>query len=364
VKDQVVTEALRQIQDIVAEETGAALPTQAKSRVERVLTSAVGQLAGTARRENYLVREVTILLADLRGFSTIAATHPAATVLDLLNRCFVCMSEVIFRNHGTIDKFMGDSILVLFESSRGTHEGVMDSIVCAVEMQCAMEALNAVHKAQGLPEMYFGIGINTGRVMSAMLGSDLYSEYTVIGDEVNLVSRIESFSLRGQVLISESTHAQCRDRVTTGEPMDVFVKGRSKLVVLREVLAIPSLSRTVPRQEVRRSPRVSVRLPFNYRMVVSDVVVPEARMGCILDIGYHGVLAEIAVAPSQFSELTIEFDLPLVGQKVSELYGKVVKVIQREDCTRVGVEFSAMTPEQRAAIQLFVQLLIQGTETQ
>jgi adenylate cyclase len=364
VKDPVVTEALRQIQDIVAEETGAALPTQAKSRVERVLTSAVGQLAGTVPRENYLVREVTILLADLRGFSTIAATHPAATVLDLLNRCFVAMSEVIFRHHGTIDKFMGDSILVLFESTRGTHEGVMSAVACAVEMQCAMEALNAVHKAQGLPEMYFGIGINTGRVMSAMLGSDLYSEYTVIGDEVNLVSRIESFSLRGQVLISESTHAHCKGRVTTGEPMDVFVKGRSKLVVLREVLAIPSLSRSVPRQEVRRSPRVRVRLPFNYRMVVSDVVVPEARMGCILDIGYHGVLAEMALAPSQFSELTIEFDLPLVGQKVRDLYGKVVKVIQREDCTRVGVEFSAMTPEQRAAIQLFVQLLIQGTETQ
>ena len=86
-KDPVVTEAMRQIQDIVAEETGAALPTQAKSRVERVLKSAVGQLAGTVPRENYLVREVTILLADLRGFSTIAATHPAATVLDLLNRC-------------------------------------------------------------------------------------------------------------------------------------------------------------------------------------------------------------------------------------------------------------------------------------
>jgi adenylate cyclase len=241
---------------------------------------------------------------------------------------------------------------------------VRNAVTCAVEMQCAMEAFNSANRGRGLPDLFFGIGLNTGNVMSALLGSDLYSEYTVIGDEVNLASRIESFSLRGQVLISESSWERCRDFVQTGEPMDVFVKGRSKLVVLREVLAIPELGKAVPRQEVRRSPRVKVKLPFSYRMVVGDVVVPETRMGCILDIGYHGVLAEVAAAPGQFSEITIEFDLPLVGQKVGDLYGKVVKVIARDDCARVGVEFLSMTPEQRAAIQLFVQLLIQGTETE
>jgi hypothetical protein len=93
-------------------------------------------------------------------------------------------------------------------------------------------------------------------------------------------------------------------------------------------------------------------------------VVPESRAGRILDIGYHGVLAEIAVAPSQYSEIVLAFDLPLVGQKLEGLYAKVVKVMERPDCVRVGVEFSAMNPEQRAAIQLFVQLLIQGTEAE
>lgn len=360
-KDPVVHEALRQIQDIVAGEFARPMSPQGRAGIEKVLHSAFGQLAGPARREAGLTREVTIMLADLRGFTAISAAHPAATVLELLNRCFVTMSEVIFRHHGTIDKFMGDSILVLFEE--GSGDGVHNAVACAVEMQCAMEAFNAVNRAQGLPDLFFGIGINTGRVMSALLGSDLYSEYTVIGDEVNLASRIESFSLRGQVLVSESTWERCRDYIRAGEPMDVFVKGRSKLVVLREVLAIPSLGRAVPRQEFRRSPRVQVKLPFSYRLVVGEVVVPESRMGMVLDIGYHGVLAEIALAPSPFSELVIDIDLPLVGQQLRELGGKVVKAIQREDCARIGMEFSSMTPEQRAAIQLFVQLLIQGTET-
>ena len=360
-KEPVVHEALRQIQEIVTGDFDRPISPHARSRIEKVLQSAFGQAARGTFGEAGLTREVTILLADLRGFTALSAAHAPGTVLDLLNRCFVTMSEIIYRHQGTIDKFMGDSILVLFEEGRG--DGVRNAVACAVEMQCAMEAFNTLSRTQGLPDLYFGIGINTGRVMSALLGSDLYSEFTVIGDEVNLASRIESFSLRGQVLVSESTWKRCRDFVQAGEPMDVYLKGRSNLVVLREVQGIPSLSRQVPRQEFRRSARVQVNLPFNYRVVVSDVVVPEERMGMILDIGYHGMMAEIALAPAKFSELVMEVDLPLVGQKITQLSGKVVNVVEREYAIRIGVEFIGMTPEQRAAFQLFVQLLIQGSET-
>jgi len=225
-----------------------------------------------------------------------------------------------------------------------------------------MEQLNAENKAQGLPEMYFGIGMNSGRVISATLGSESYSEYTVIGEEVNLASRIESFSLRGQVLISESTWQRCGGFVKTGDPMDAFVKGKSKLVVLREVLEIPSLGKVVPRHELRRSARVQVRLPFSYRMVVNQVVIPENRAGLILDIGYHGILAEVPLAHSALSEMMLDFDLPLVGARMSDLYGRVVKVVPKEGVVHVGVEFTSMRPEQKAAIQLFVQFLIQGSE--
>ncbi len=362
-KDPLVHDALRQIQDILAEETGAALPASARTRVEKVLHGAFGCQNGAAGRPDDLTHDVTILLADLRGFTTITANYPGATVLALLNRCFATMSEIIFRHQGTIDKFMGDSIMVLFESTPDSDDSASRAVSCAVDMQLAMEGLNAVNKGQGLPEMYFGIGINTGRVISAMLGSDLYSEYTVIGEEVNLASRIESFSLRGQVLVSENTYQRCNGFVKTGDPMDAFVKGRSKLVELREVLAIPALNKIVPRHEMRRSARVQVKLPFSYRMVVNQVVIPESREGVILDIGYHGVLAEVPFAHSNLSEMMLDFDLPLVGARMNDLYGRVVKVMPKEDRVSVGVEFTSMRPEQKAAIQLFVQLLIQGTET-
>ena len=362
-KDPVVHEALRQITDIVAQETGNPLAGTARSRVQRVLSSALGQLAGVRGEDKHLTRDVTILLADLRGFTTISANYPAVIVLELLNRCFVRMSEIIFQHHGGIDKFMGDSILVIFESEENGNAAVQRALHCAVDMQLAMEELNQQHRDEGWPEMYFGIGINTGRVMAALLGSDLYSEHTVIGDEVNLASRIESFSLRGQVLISQSTYERAEGFVKTGDAMDVFVKGKSKLVVLREVMSIPSLGKEVPRQEVRRSPRVDVMLPMYYRIVENEVVVPEAYEGRVLDIGYHGVLAEFSRPVSQFSEIVLEFDLPLVGKRLRDLYGKVVKVLPHAAHTRVGIEFSSMSSDNRAIIQLFVQLLIQGTES-
>src|SRR5438067_1184971 len=145
-KDPVVHEALRQIQDIVTQETGVALVPRVTTRLEKVLSVALGQLAGARKMEENLTHEVTILLADLRGFTSISATHPAGLVLDLLNRCFVKMSEIIFRHHGGIDKFMGDSILVIFESGEGiADDSVRRAVSCAVDMQSAMEELNEAH---------------------------------------------------------------------------------------------------------------------------------------------------------------------------------------------------------------------------
>jgi adenylate cyclase len=304
--------------------------------------------------ETCLTREVTILRADLRTVTCVT--------LELLNRCFSSMSEIIFRHRGTIDKFTADSLLVLFESTDSPVDGVRRAVSCAVDMQSAMQTLNAVHEVEGLPPLYFGIGINTGRVMSTVLGCDLYAEYAVLGDEVNLASRIESFSLRGQVLLSESAFKRCGGFVKASEPVDVFVKGKGQLVALREVLAIPSLSKVVPHQDDRRSPRALSAIPFSYRMVVNGTVVPDVRRGRIIDIGYHGVLAEIAQPISAASTLRLKFALPLVDEKFKDLPGHVVKVMPRPDCTRIGVEFDSMTAVQRAVIQRYVQLLLQDAE--
>jgi adenylate cyclase len=315
-----------------------------------------------ATGDNFLSREVTIVLADLRGFTAISESFPPTAVLELLNRYLGRMSEIIFRHEGAIDKFMGDSIMVLFGAPNAHDDDVQRALACAVEMQLAMEEINADNKRRGMPELYMGIGINTGTVMAGLLGSELYSEYTVIGDEVNLASRIEAFSLRGQILISRNTHERCRDFVQTAEPMDVHVKGKAEPVRLREVLAIPSLGLEVPRQEIRRSPRIEVRIPFTYQLVKSKIVVPQMHQGTILDISYHGVLAELGEEIEPLSEIKLGLDLSLVGYKATDIYAKVLKCRQQDARYLAAVEFTSVSVQSNMNIQQFIHLLIQGSD--
>ena len=346
---------LQLIREIVARDTGRALSDSGAAEVEGVLG---GEIYPATLGQEFLSREVTILLADLRGFTAISAAHPPSVVIQMLNPCLIKMSEIIFRYKGTIDKFMGDSIMVLFGAPVGREDDVMRALACAVEMQMAMSTLNLAHKDHGMPELYMGIGINTGNVLAGMLGSAQYSEYTVIGDEVNLASRIEAFSLRGQVLISQSTYDHCKDFAETSDVMDIHVKGKPQPVSLREVIAIPSLGLKVPRQEIRRSHRVGVRLPFTHQRILGGIVLPASRAGIIRDIGYHGVLIEVDEDMPTYSEVKLGFDLPLVDFQARDIYAKIVGRKGAGGHYLLGVEFTSVPPDAILKIQLFVQLLI------
>jgi adenylate cyclase len=206
--------------------------------------------------------------------------------------------------------------------------------------------------------MFLGIGVNTGKVMTGLIGSDLYRAHTVIGDEVNLASRIEAFSLRGQVLISESTYQRSKGYAHTGAPMAIHVKGKQHPVNLREVLAIPSLDLTVPRQEVRRSHRVGANLAVTYQMIENNIVLPKKHAGTVRDIGYHGVMLETDHELAKGTELKIEAHLPLVDYDVKDLYATVVNYKPKNDQHLHGLGFTSVSAECTMKLQLFVQLLL------
>lgn len=357
-KDDPGKEAVRHLQGLIAREVGSPLPPQAAREMEAIVQRARGAAPDPCPEPSFERREVTIVLADLRGFTAMSATQPAGVVISLLNTCLARMSEIVFRHHGTIDKFMGDSIMVLFGAPLEHPDDVRRALACAIEMQIAMHALNDEHLAQGLPELYMGIGINTGTVMAGKFGSAAYSEYTVIGDEVNLASRIEAFSLRGQVLISETTYQRCADSIQVSEPMEVFVKGKAQVVRLRELLGIPGLGLHVPRQEIRRSHRVEVKLPCVLHVIQNKIVLPYPIKAKIRDIGYHGVLVELDHGLDLHTDVKLEFELHMVDYRASDIYAKVVKVGQDEEGYFAGLEFTAVNPDTNMHIQLFVQLLV------
>ena len=278
-------------------------------------------------------------------------------MLEVLNRYLIEMSRVIVRHGGMVDKFMGDSIMALFGAEIAEHDDVRRAVACAVSMQIAIVELNARHKESGMPPIFMGIGVNTGMVMAGQFGSELYSVFTVVGDEVNLASRIEAVSLRGQVLVSEGTFERCRDYVTADKPMTVYVKGKALPIGFREVHGIPSLGLAVPRQELRRSPRVEAKLRFSYRMIENDVV-GEERQGTTLDIGYHGLLAQVPQRLAPHAEIQLELPLPLIDYAASGIYARVVKATERDGRNQAAVEFTSISDADAAAVRRFVQMLV------
>jgi adenylate cyclase len=358
--DPLLRDTLRLLQDIVTETKGSPLDRQAMRRVEEVLK----RLAAPEARQadtGYSRHEATILFADLRGFSAISTGYPPDVVLGLLSSCFGAMTEIVVRHYGTIDKFMGDAIMVVFHGENPSpRDHAQRAVLCAVEMQIAMQALRQQHRQEGLPEVHLGIGISTGTVMAGLIGSPAYRAYTVIGEEVNLAARIEAFSMRGQVLISETTAQHCTEFADVGEPMDVHVKGRSERLRIREVLAIPELGKVVHRHELRKSPRVEVDLSFAYRPLVGKMVASRALAGRLRDLGYHGALGEVVEPLPLYSEVQLSFELPRLASRAEAVYARVVSMREHAGKHLAGLEFTSLSDEASAKIRLFVQMRIQG----
>ena len=360
-KHPLFPDALARIQELIAEETGAPLRGRARGRLARLLGDALGLSTMPVYAEEFTSRDLTILIADLRGFSSISEAYPIEAVLEILKPYFARMTEIIVRNVGAVDKFMGDSVMALFDE-RHIKNSARHAVTCAVEMQLAMDDLNRNSKQSGLPDLHMGIGINTGRVMAGLVGSGQYSEYVVIGGEVNLASRIEAFSLRGQVLISQSTFECCEDFALTDKPIDVHVKGMVNPVSLREVVAIPSLGWEVPRREIRRSIRVKTEISFLYQMVKDKIVGSEPYQGIILDIGYYGVKAKLGRQVESYSEVRMEIDLSIVGCRATDIYGRILRTQASDGRVLASIEFTSISATSQALIRRFVQLLIQGSE--
>jgi adenylate cyclase len=348
------------IQSLVSTETGRRLGADAEAALSQLLRNGASY---PQRSDSFTRRELTILFADLRGFMAISNRYPPETVLQVLNRCLVTMIEVVFAHEGTIDKFMGDSIMTHFSETASGKDPAQRAVACALELQLAMDALNAQHRDAALPELYLGIGINTGPVLVGTLGSELYQAHTIIGEEVNLAARIEAFSLRGQVLLSESTFGRCNGLVITAEPFSVHVKGKSEPIVVRELLEIPSLGKAVPRREIRKGPRVNVSLPFSYQVIQADLTMPQVHKGVVRVLGYHGLLAELKQPLAVSDEIKIRVDLPLVGHRASDIYGRVKKSTKGELRHFCGIEFTAITGKTRSSIELLVQILMQTMES-
>jgi class 3 adenylate cyclase/CheY-like chemotaxis protein len=194
--------------------------------VESLLESPEGlKLGGEMRR-------VTIMMSDLRGFTQFSERLGPTQVVHMLNRYLGAMTEIILRYQGTIDEFIGDAILAIYGAPITRPDDARRALSCAISMQLAMDIVNRENEAEGLPTLEMGIAIHSGEVVVGNIGSDRRTKYGVVGPPVNITGRIESYTVGGQVLVSEETVKAAGEHVIVGERMEILAKGAKAPVVV------------------------------------------------------------------------------------------------------------------------------------
>ncbi|MDQ3634814.1 MAG: GAF domain-containing protein [Acidobacteriota bacterium] len=178
---------------------------------------------------------ITVLFADIRGFTALSETQNPEKVVGLLNRYFTAMSEIIFEHGGTLDKYLGDGLMALFGAPKASSHDADNAVKTAIAMQKRISDLNAELKREGFQEISIGIGLHTGVATIGYIGSEQRSEYTAIGDTVNLASRLESSSKGGEILISKDTAKACSEPLPIKQREPLQVKNRVQPVSLFEV---------------------------------------------------------------------------------------------------------------------------------
>ena len=174
--------------------------------------------------------EVCVLFCDIRGFTELSEKMKPTEVVYLLNHYFEAMIDVVFAYNGTLDKIIGDELMVLYGVPLKSENDAIRAVESAKQMFIALASFNDRIKAEGLPSLKIGIGINYGKVVSGNIGSEKQMNYTVIGDAVNLAARLCSHAKPGEIVISKSVFEQLekRDGFVAHKPINV--KGKSNLI--------------------------------------------------------------------------------------------------------------------------------------
>jgi len=202
-------------------------------------------------------RELTVMFCDMRGFTRLSETLEPTRLQALLNTVFSRLTHTIRSHRGTIDKYMGDCVMAFWGAPVDTANHASLAVQTALEMAEAIRLLNQEHARQGLPQIGVGIGLNTGQMCVGDMGSDVRRSYTVVGDAVNLGSRLEGLSptYGVDIVASDATRAQAPQFVW--QELDrVRVKGRASAVTIYTSLGTPETLSDKLAEELRLWSRV------------------------------------------------------------------------------------------------------------
>lgn len=342
----------------------ATLPTllerkAAQQLLERKISTVIDQFLPPS--EGISARQATLVVADLQGFNELADIFSAKIILDMLNRYLRLMNEVVIRFGGSLGVWTDQRLTVMFGIPEHFSDDVERALACAIAMQHAMATFNKQNKELSIPELYMGIGINSGEVLAGTIVNDPQKVFSLLGVQVDVANRVEAQSLRGQVLISENTYRLAASYILVGQPNSVAVKGVKAPVKLYELLGT-TLPRpmTVPRREIRKSPRVAVNMPCSYTTLDHQRKPLKQCKAELLDVGYYGILILSKEPIEVFSEIKMHVSLSLLAEEKSVMYARVLNSERFAQGFRCSLEFTAIDIPGKQTIKQFVDSRLSG----
>ena len=290
-------------------------------------------------------REVTIMMTDLRGFTSISERLPAEQCVHMINNYLDVMTEVILKYQGTIDEFIGDAILVIFGAPIQREDDAKRAVACAIEMQLAMKEVNERNKRDGLPEVVMGIGLNTGEIVVGNIGSKKRTKYGVVGSNVNLTSRIESYTVGGQTLVSQRTLEACDGLVRVDDQLEVMPKGVKNPIIISEIGGIGGeFNIFLPeKKEVELRP-LTKKVFFHFIILAGKHASTDTHIGKILKMTGKEAEIEAPISVEKLNNVKVSLVDENGKELANDLYAKITKNIS-ENPILFRVNFTSVPNE-------------------
>ncbi|GGA32716.1 CHASE2 domain-containing protein [Okeania sp. KiyG1] len=298
-------------------------------------------------------RKVTILISDIRGFSAISERSEPEIIFSILNIYLARMTEIINEYGGTIDEFIGDAILVIFGAPTQKDDDAERAVACAVAMQMGIYDVNAKLKDLSLPEVQMGIGINTGEVAVGNIGGNKRSKYGVVGSNINLASRIESYTLGGQILISKNTLEAVTSIVQIVEQKSVKIKGFAEAITIYQVIGIAGKYNLFLPAISEKFVALSQAVPIQFAVVDGKEVSKKLISGSFVKVSASCAEVKSDYLVNSMSNLEIHLlNGNLQQEKMDYIYAKVTG--EKEDRSGFYIHFTAVSPEVENILQTWV----------
>ncbi len=290
------------------------------------------------------IREISLMMSDLRGFTALSSSRHPEEVILILNRYFDEMIDIILDHYGVIDEIIGDGILGFFGAPNLVKDHPAQAVACALSMQRAMEKINLQNMKEGQPYLEMGIGINTGKVVVGNIGSEKRTKYGAVGAEVNFTGRVESYTTGGQVLITESTYKRLSERIRVNSIMEVEMKGMPGTVRLFNVTGIGKpFNIYLTGKEVTL---VEVKEPIKIRAFRLDGKIVDTRgiPSRITHLGGSNARIHISRKLNEWENIRFQILSVRYDATQTEVYAKVISIKGHGQDYNAKICFTSVSP--------------------